>query len=110
MCTILHEIGFKNVIAFVSDWLSSKFHAIKNFATACVEFNLPFTLRDPQISAFLDRLDDCYYAPSTLDCQWGALKCVTGALSFEMAKKHEIHFKAMRADCREVSDSRLPVS
>ena len=68
VCTILNELGVQNVIAFVSDWNAGKFRAIENFAATCIEFNLPLELGSPQISAFIDRLDECFYAPFTLDC------------------------------------------
>ena len=90
------------MIAFVSDWPATRFCAI--------EFNLPFMLGCPQISAFLDRLDECYYVPSTLDAQWGTIKSVPHELKFNIDHKHLVHFKAMKADCREVADIRLPVS
>ena len=73
VCTILNEMGIQNVIAFVTDWNASRFRAIENFGAACIEFDLPFELDSPQISAFIDRLDECFYVPATLDCQWGTL-------------------------------------
>ena len=110
VCTILNEIGILNIIAFVSDWNASRFRAIENFTAACIEFNLPFKLDSPQISAFIDRLDQCYYTPSTLDSQWGILKCVAQELQFDIEHENYIHFKAVKANCREVSDCRIPVS
>ena len=69
VCTILNEMGIQNVIEFVTDWNAGRLGAIENFAAACIEFNLPFELDSPQISAFIDRLDEYFYAPATLDCQ-----------------------------------------
>ena len=103
VCTILNEIGVPNIIAIVSDWNASRFRAIENFAAACIEFNLPFKLDSPQISTFIDRLDECYYTPSTLDSQWGILKCVARELQFDIEHEHYVHFKAVKANCREVS-------
>ena len=110
VCTILNELGVKNVIPFVSDWNAGKFRAIENFTAACIEFNLPFELDSLQISAFIDRLDECFYAPSTLDCQWGTLRQVAKELNFEINHEHFMHYKAVKADCHEVTDCRIPVS
>ena len=94
----------------MSDWNVGKFRAIENFTAACIEFNLPFEIDSPQISTFIDRLDECFYAPSTLDCQWGTLRQVAKELNFEINHEHLMHYKAVKADCREVTDCRIPVS
>ena len=110
VCTILNEIGVKDIVPFICDWSAGRFRAIENFAAACVKFNIPFALGSPQISAFIDRLDECYYSPSMLDSQWGTIKCVAWAVNFDIEQKHHMHFKAVRADCREVADCKVPVS
>ena len=83
---------------------------MKNYILACIEFNLPFAMGDDQISAFLDKLDEAFYAASTLEGQWGTLKRVCHAIKFTVVHKHEVHYKAVKADCREVKDNKLPVS
>ena len=103
-------MGIKNVIAFMTDWNAGRFRAIENFGAACIEFDLPFELDSPQISAFIDRLDECFYAPATLDCQWGTLQHVARELNFDIDHEHFMHFKAVKADCREETDCRIPVS
>ena len=110
VCTVLHEMGVDDVIAFVADWPRAKFRAMENYISACIEFNLPFAMGDDQISAFLDKLDEAFYAASTLEAQWGTLKRVCHAIKFTVVHKHEVHYKAVKADCREVKDNKLPVS
>ena len=80
-------MGIQNVIAFMTDWNASQFRAIENFGAACIEFDLPFELDSPQISAFIDR---CFYAPATLDCQWGTLRRVARELNFDIDHEHFI--------------------
>ena len=108
--TVLHEMGVNDVIAFVADWPRAKFCAIENYISACIEFNLPFPLGDEQISAFLDKLDEAFYVASTLEAQWGTLKKVCHELKFPILQKHDIHYKAVKSDCREVKDNKLLVS
>ena len=60
VCTVLHEMGINDVIAFVADWPKAKFRAMENYISACIEFNLPFAIVDDQISAFLDKLDEAF--------------------------------------------------
>ena len=110
MCTVLHEIGIDDVIPFVADWPRAKFRAMENYISACIEFNLPFAMGDDQISAYLDKLDEAFYAASTLEGHWGTLKRVCHAIGFKVVHKHEVHYKAVKADCREVKDNKLPVS
>ena len=110
VCTILSELGVPSVVGYVADWAPSRFHAMLNFIAACIEFDLPFQLGDQQLSAFLDQLDICYYSASTLDSSWGTIKKVAADLQIKIAPKHHAHFKAVKADCKEVKDNRLPIS
>ena len=110
LCTVLHEMGVNDVIAFVADWPRTKFKAIENYIAACLEFNLPFPLGDEQISAFLDKLDEAYYSASTLEAHWNTIKKVFHELKFPITQKYEVHYKAVKADCRPVKDNKLPVS
>ena len=82
----------------------------ENYISPCIEFNLPFPLGDEQISAFLDKLDEAFYVASTLEVQWGTLKKVCHELKFPILQKHDIHYKAVKSDCREVKDNKLLVS
>ena len=45
-----------------------------------------------------------------LEAQWETLKRVCHELKFTILHKHEVHYKAVKADCREVKDNKLPVS
>ena len=110
VCTVLHELGINDVIAFVADWAPQKFGAIEHFIAACIEWNLAFALEDDQLSAYLDKLDEAFYAASTLDTLWGTMKTVYRHLQVPIAEKHIVHFKSIKADCREVKDNCLPVS
>ena len=105
VCTVLHKIGIDDVIPFIADWLRAKFHAIENNILACIEFNLPFPLGDDQISMFLDKLDEAFYSALTSEAQW-----VCHTLNFPIKQKHDVHYKAVKVDCREVKDNKLLVS
>ena len=94
----------------MANWSRAKLCAIENFFSACIEFNHPFPLGDEQISAFLNKLDEAFYSVSTLEAHWGTLKKVCHTLKFPILQKHDVHYKAVKVDCREVKDNKLLVS
>ena len=106
----LKSMGIKNPGNLVFKWSEKRFHALMNFAEACEDNNLPKKWGNKQLDAFLDALHQKYYIASTLDSQWNTIKKVGYELNKEVCVEHELDFALVKADAKEITDSKLPVS
>ena len=87
-----------------------KLAAYFNLSIGCAKFQLDVSWSTQSIKAFLIYTNSLFYTTGYLDLQWDALLKLGKVLSSPISDDLQADFKLVHANCKEVSDNKVPVS